>query len=491
MIYVEGKDRDQSFITSLNDMIAKDSPARIIDKFVDVCDLDELGFNLNHSELGRPPYDPAMMSMLYLYGYYTGIRSSRKLERETQINVEVMWLMSGLKPDFKTIAEFRRKNHDGLNNLFHKFNSLCNEWGLIGGKLIAVDGTKIKASNNKKNNFSKAKLEQRLQSIDEYLKELDEEDKIELATEETTARKEKRKALEERRATYEGYKEQLDESGENEISIVDPDARLMGNNRGGVDMAYNIQSAVDSKHHLIVDYEVTMNPSDHHQLSNMVKKVQSRFKLKKFTVLADKGYYNGKDLEKVKKLKVKAIVSRQKPSNPKGQPSDFHTDKFIYDLDADNYTCPMGKRLHPHNKKTAKRRAFYNKTACRDCPNLDKCTTGERKYRTITRGAYSDIYHETDRTFKENIELYKLRQQIVEHPFGTVKRAMNGHYFLLRTKEKVSGEVALLFLGYNLKRVINILGFEEIMKRLEAFSAQISTIFEKLFLIMIGPKFIG
>jgi hypothetical protein len=250
----------------------------------------------------------------------------------------------------------------------------------------------------------------------------------------------------------------------------------MGNNRGGVDMAYNVQSAVDAKHDLIVEFDVSLNPSDQNQLNSMVKKVKGGLKKKYFTVLADKGYYNGADLLRLKRQKVTAIVSRQNPSTPKGQPEKFHTDNFTYDPKTDSYTCPIGRILQAHNKKNAKRRNFFNKTACVDCPHLKECTKGDNLYRTITRSEYSEIYEETDKRMQENKELYKRRQQIVEHPFGTIKHTMRGNYFLLRTRRKVRGEVALLFLGYDLKRVRNILGFKEFMRRLESLSKNISSL---------------
>jgi len=210
-----------------------------------------------------------------------------------------------------------------------------------------------------------------------------------------------------------------------------------------------------------------MNPSDQGQVGNMSKRL-IRQGYRRFTLLADKGYYNGKCLQKGKKYKIKAIVSRQAPSDPKDQPKGFNTDKFRYDRETDTYTCPAGETLHPHNKRTAKRRNFYNKTACGKCPHINSCTNGKRGFRTVTRGEYADIFDEADQSFTTNIELYRLRQQIVEHPFGTVKRTMDGGYFLLRRRRKVRTEVALLFLGYNLKRAYNVLGFREIMARLDS-----------------------
>lgn len=470
---IEGTDREQLQLISYESLIGEENIVRVIDRFLDVCDLEKLGFQkMIPAQTGRPSYPPEALSKLYVYGYENGIRSSRKLEKETLRNIEVMWLINNLQPDYKTISEFRRQNLRPLQKLFREFVRLCKTWDLIGGELIAVDGTKIKASNNKKTNFSRKKLNDRIKRIDEqieqYLADMEETDKRESALKNAAP-----KNLDEllsRKELYESYIAQLDETGENEISKVDPDARLMGNNRGGVDIAYNVQSAVDSKNHIIIDYDVSQNPADQGQLGNMVRKIKKGLKLHRFIVVADKGYYQGEDLLRVKKLKVTSIVSRQNPPDPKDQPEDFHSDKFTYNEKEDTYTCPKGKTLYPHHKKSAPRRYFYNKTACSNCEYRDICAKGECGFRSITRNQYAKIYEETDKRTRENMDIYKRRQQIVEHPFGTIKHTMNGYYFLLRTRRKVRTEVALLFLGYNLKRVYNVLGFKEIMARLDAVS---------------------
>ena len=361
MSHLVGESREQIRLLSLEDCIPEESMVRVIDRFIELQDFDVLGFqNVVPAETGRPSYPPKPLTKLYVYGYENGIRSSRKLERETLRNLEVMWLMN----------------------------------------------------------------------------------------------------------------------------------ELMGNNRGGVDVCYNVQSAADGKHHIVTNFDVITSPVDHGQLGRMVKRVQKTLRIRQFYALADKGYYNGKDLQRCKRYKVRTIVSKQKGSDPKDQPEQFHNDKFAYNKEADTYTCPAGKTLHPHNKKTAKRRNFFNKTACGECSHRDQCTTGERSYRTIARGQYGDIYDEVDKRTKENMELYRLRQQIVEHPFGTVKHTMNGYYFLLRRRRKVRTEVALLFLGYNLKRAYNVLGFREIMARLDAISVRFSAFFRifRVFFIIPGCR---
>lgn len=491
MSHLVGENRDQIRYVSLEDSIPEEGTVRVIDRFIEILDFSLLGFqNVVPAETGRPSYPPKALAKLYVYGYENGIRSSRKLERETLRNIEVMWLINELKPDYKTIAEFRKNNLRPLQKLFREFTKLCKDWDLIGGQVVAFDGTKIKASNNKKTNFSRKKLDDRIARLDEKINEyLNQMDKNDLSENESKIEVTKvLKELNERSEKYEQYLKTLDETGENEISEIDPDARLMGNNRSGVDVCYNVQSAVDGKYHIVVAYDVIKSPVDHGQLGRMAKRVQKFLKVRRFFALADKGYYNGQDLKRCKKYKVKTIVSKQKPSDPKEQPVEFHGDKFTYNKESDLFTCPNGKELYPHNKKTAKRRNFFNKTACEGCPHRDSCTGGRTQYRTVTRSQYGDIYDEVDKRTRENMNLYKLRQQIVEHPFGTIKHAMNGGYFLLRTRRKVRVETALLFLGYNLKRAIKVMGFKEIMARLSAFSGSFSLILSHFQNIFFDPK---
>jgi transposase len=362
--YIEGTSREQIAYWSLEDLVAEESMVRVIDRFVDCCDLEKLGFTRTQpAATGRPGYPPDSLAKLYVYGYENTIRSSRKLEKECKRNVEVMWLTDGLTPDHTIISEFRRLNIRPLQKLFKEFVKLCRSWELIGGEEFALDGSKFKASNNKKNNFSRKKLESRLAHLDEkiteYLTKLDEEDRNDVAHGQAH---EGLVELFKRKEKYETYMAELDKTGETEISTIDADARLMGNSRGGVEMAYNVQSVVDSKHHIIVDYDVTMNAADQGHLSIMSKRLK-RQGYRRFMLLADKGYYNGKCLLKGKKFRITAIVSRQEPSNPKNQPKDFHTDKFHYDKETDTYRCPTGAILHPHSKKTANCRNFHNKTA--------------------------------------------------------------------------------------------------------------------------------
>lgn len=482
MGYVESKDRQQFMYLSLEDLLPEESIVRVIDRFIDILNFEELGFtNTEPSKIGRPSYPPKELAKLHLYGYENGIRSSRKLERETYRNVEVMWLMNEMKPDHKTIANFRKNNIRPIQKLFREFVQMCKDWSLIGGELIAVDGTKIKASNNKKKNFSRKKLDARLKRIDDqinaYLNEIENNDKKE--NDDNIDVKQLLEDLSARKAQYEGYLKELDETGNNEISVVDPDARLMGNNRGGVDVCYNVQSAVDGKNDIIVNYDVSLNPADHGHLGIMVKMVRNTLGIKRFISLADKGYYNGRDLSRCKKYKITTIVPRQKTSNPKNQPKEFHTESFVYNENDDTYTCFYGETLHCHSKKTTERWKYFNKTACKSCPYREACASGG-KYRTVSRSKYNKIYEEVNKRTAENMALYKRRQMIVEHPFGTIKYTLGGYHFLLRTRRKVRAEVAMLFFAYNLKRAYKILGFREIMARLDSLVFSFFHLYRKL-----------
>lgn len=468
---ITGLDRHQLFLApSLEDSVSADNPVRVIDALVEVMDLEQLGFvNAVPSVMGRPSYSARDLLKLYLYGYLQGVRSSRRLEAELYRNTEVVWLLRGLRPDHKTVAEFRRKNPKPLQKVFREFVSMLDGWDLLGKELFAVDGSKIRASNNKKRNFSKKKLEDRLKRIDEkidgYMKELDVNDKNEDATPAINVQA-TLESLNKRKQEYEEHVKKLEESGQNEVSLTDPDSRLMGNNRGGVEVSYNVQSGVDAKHSLVVEVNVTNNPSDHGQLSVMSKRIKKRLKIKdSFTVLADKGYYNGPDLKRCKKYKIRAIVARQKAGRD-APDTAYNADKFTYDERKDCYICPAGQVLKRTGTKES--RLYQNKKVCANCTNKAKCTTGSSKRISVSH--YQKIFSDTDRLLAENMGLYKRRQMIVEHPLGTIKHNMNAHYFLLRTIKKVRGEVALLFLAYNLKRALSVLGFEGLMERLKALS---------------------
>ncbi len=414
------------------------------------------------------------MLRIYLYGYLNHIRSSRRLETEARRNVELMWLIRKLSPDFKTIADFRKDNKKALVKVFREFTRMCSTWQLFGKELIAIDGSKFRASNSKRNNYSQKKLARHINYINEkitgYLATLDETDQAESDDHRPDAKEVQKRInqLKERKAKYQSYHDQLAKSNTNEISTTDPDARLMVNNNNSVEVSYNVQTSVDARHKLIVDFKVTGKPNDLGQLAPMALRTKKILGKPSFTVLADKGYYHARNLQSCSAKGITTYVTKQVYSNGTGD-KEFYPDKFSYDKDHDCYLCPTGERLYYYRtrKKDGKiiGKTYRNPEACQGCPEKARCTKAV-KGRTVFRHKNQDFLDRIDRQTQENLQTYKLRQMIVEHPFGTIKRAWGASYFLTRRKHSVSAEIALSFLSYNLKRVINILGTEEILRRL-------------------------
>jgi len=476
MGYIEGEDRNQIilFPESIDEYVSDNNSIRIIDEYIKQLDLEILGFNraVNPS-LGRPPYHPKDILKLYLYGYLNRIRSSRRLEQEAIRNLEVIWLIRKLKPDFKTIADFRKDNKKALKKVFRDFTKLCDEWELFGKELIAIDGSKFRACNSKKNNYNLKKLERHLEYLDEkiegYLKELDDHDQIESPDRQPDAREitQRIQQLKDRKEKYQQYRRKLKQSGQNEISTTDPDSRLMTNNNH-VEVSYNVQTTVDAKHKLIADFKVTCKPNDLGQLAPMALRAKRLFGHKTFEVLADKGYYQAQDLKKCTEKGITLYVTKQTHANTTKDQA-FYSDQFKYNKTKNVYLCPTGKELHYHRirKKDGKiiGYEYRNDDACKDCKFKARCTRAQ-KGRSIFRHVKQDLLDRIDTQTKRNFKKYKLRQMIVEHPFGTIKRGWGAYYFLTKRKVSVSAEISLSFLAYNLKRVINILGTEEILRRL-------------------------
>jgi transposase len=500
MGFISGENREQQTYWALEDMIDEENMIRLIDRFVEGSDLKALGFNRTKAAAtGRPGYAAGSMTKLYIYGYINGIRSSRRLEKETRRNIEMMWLMQGLTPDHSSISEFRQMNGESLKKLFREFVLLCKSWELTGGGAIAQDGSKISASNSHKNNVKANTVDARIKRIDEkiaeYMESMDQADQSENREEGTAPEAISPKKLMEllkRRGQFEECKKQMEETGTEETSITDPDARMMGSPGKGFDIAYNLQIAVDSKHHIILDCEVINNPTDRGEMNPMASNLIQNGHINPHgdtAYLADRGYYSGEDLAKMKELGIKAIVPRQNPPHRKDQPEMFWCTRFRYDADTNTYTCPAGHTLYPaklRNPET-KRISYRNKHACKECPHKGICTNGKEKYRTIKRGEYADICEAADFTYEENKQIYNLRRELAEHPFGTIKRYMNGSYFLLRTLCKVRGEAALLCLAYNFKRVTNILDFKDIMARLDERLRFMTLSFDFLFPLLFNP----
>jgi len=478
MAYIRGEDRAQIvlFTDSLDELLPQDHYVRAIDVFVNSLDMVKLGFTkAEPAGIGRYPYDPRDLLKLYIYGYLNGIRSSRKLETEAGRNIELMWLLCRLKPDFKTIADFRRDNKEAIQEVFRLFNTLCLQWGLYSQELIAVDGSKFRANNSKRKNFTPKKVKRHLEYLDkrieEYMEALDQSDEAEdkLPVADTELIKQKIAEYQERKQNYEKMLEQMETQGITEISTTDPDARMMAVNNNGVDVCYNVQVAVDAKHSLVIDCDVINNPSDHGQLSTMGKRARRvlRMKNRRLKVLADKGYYSTKELIKCEKSKLTVYVAQQKYSSRKEK--EFEMENFKYDASEDVYYCPAGQKLYPSGSPRVENGVEYvkykNSRACKECELKDKCTKRSNG-RVIFRNANQELLDRIDRRLKNNKELYQKRQMIVEHPFGTVKRQWGFTYFLTRGLKSVKTEAFLMFLAYNMKRVLNILGVQGMIERL-------------------------
>lgn len=483
MAYIKGYDRNQGqmFPEYLDDYVDEDNPVRVIDAFVDYLDLEALQFTkMGENRPGAPSYYPGDLLKLYIYGYMNGIRTSRKLEKETYVNIEVMWLIKKLHPDFKTIADFRKENKKQLVEIFKQFNLLLRNWDLLGNSLVAIDGTKFRADNSKKKNYNQKKIERQLKYINdktkEYLEALEKSDKEEETEIKYTPAelKEKLQTLKKREKFYKDLENQLIESGESEISTTDPESRLMDNKKNGLEVSYNVQTAVEEKNKLIIAMDVTNKPADQGHLNTMAQAAKETLGIEEkgeLKVVADKGYYQAEDLKKCEKNGTITYVTHQTYSNATGNP-EYYKEKFKYDAKEDIYICPMGQKLYrpKQGDKEPERIQYKNFKACKNCLNKEKCTKSKNG-RIISRSKDQDFLDKVDARTRANMDKYLKRQTIVEHPFGTIKRSMNAGYFLTRGLDSVRAEAALVFLSYNMKRAINIIGVKNIVKELMAISA--------------------
>lgn len=488
MAYIQGMDRKQTilFPESVDDYIEEDNPVQFVDVFVDSLDLRELRFKYSQPEsTGRPPYNPADMLKLYLYGYLNRIRSSRNLEKETRRNVELMWLLKKLRPDFKTIADFRKDNKKAIKKVCREFTLLCKKIELFGGELIAIDSSKFKASNSKKHNFNQAKLKKRLKEIEEkietYLNELDENDEkeIHLPRIDKEELKAKIKLLQERSKKYKKVMKKLKDSGQKQISLVDPDSRAMVNNQK-IEICYNVQVTVDDKHKLILDHEVTNKGMDCNQLSKMSSRAKEILEVDELEVLADKGYYNALDIKECVDNGLTPYVPETESRVPKKAniPSpEFYNTEFRYDKERDVYICPGGQELTGRSKFAIKGKMMklYKSKECVGCQLRCKCTKNKIG-RVIYRWEHEDILEDMRRRVEENPGKMKKRQWLSEHPFGTIKRGFDQGYLLTRGIEKVGAEMSLSVLAYNIKRAINIIGVRKLITYLRQKSGLLNRI---------------
>lgn len=471
MGYIHGINRRQAtlFPEIIDDYIAKDNPVQFIDIFVDNLDLKALKIKYYQpARTGRPPYNPADMLKLYIYGYLNRTRSSRRLEKEAQRNVELMWLLKKLTPDFKTIANFRKDNKEAIKKVSKEFIVLCKKLDLFGGELVAIDGSKFRACNSKKRNFNQEKLEKRINDIEEkinqYFNELETNDLKEADVKDNNGEeiKVKIEELKERMREYNGLLDGLKESGEKQVSLTDKDSRAMVNNQK-VEVCYNVQMAVDDKHKLIIDYEVTNEVKDEKQLSKMGKRAKEVLGVKELDVLADKGYYNAVEIKECVENGITPYIPERKQAVSTGIEPEFHRNKFTYNKEKNVYSCPGGSELgfRKKVKHDGKIMKLYQTNGCSSCELRNKCTQN-KDGRIIYRWEDEEILEEMRERVKRDHAKVKRRGEIVEHLFGTMKRPFNQGYMLMRGIEKVGAEIGLTVLVYNITRVINIVGITKL-----------------------------
>ncbi len=476
--FVEGVDRGQStlFPDRLEDWIGDDNPVRVVDVFVDELDLGGLGFDrVAPRATGRPGYHPRVLLKLYIYGYLNRVQSSRRLEREAGRNVEVMWLTGRLVPDHKTIADFRKDNGPAIRKVCARFVTLCRNLGLLAKASVAIDGSKFKAVNNRDRNFTAAKMKRRMAQIEEsvarYLHQLDSADRQEPSlaqTMKTTRLTEKIERLKEEMARLEALETERQESEDQQISLTDPDARSMATSgRGSGTVGYNVQTAVDIEHHLIVTHEVTNVGHDRAQLSPMAKRTKATLEVDELDVVADRGYFSSEEILACDQAGITVTLPKPLTSGNKAK-GRFVKQDFVYLADEDVYRCPAGERLvyHYTNQENGLTLRRYWTNACQNCAIKNRCTTG--KERRITRWEHEHVLEAVQRRLDENPRAMRQRRETVEHPFGTIKARMGATHFLMKRLKNVRTEMALSVLAYNLTRVMNIIGIRPLIQAMGA-----------------------
>ncbi|MCY7327359.1 MAG: IS1182 family transposase [Saprospiraceae bacterium] len=524
MSHRRGKDRNQFglFSTPLEEMIAMNNIVRVIDVFVDKIDLEKLGFqHVRAHKTGAPPYEPALLLKIYLYGYFNKIRSSRKLEAECGRNIEMLWLTNLQQPSYHTIASFRsiKPHRKALKAVFKIFNQVLDQAGLFGKSCIAVDGTKICAQNSKKKHISEEKINKRLEhhanKFYEYLDELDRADAaIKTGEEPQVSPDTINKALDEiqnRVGKLNGLLDILEEAQKEDpsirqLSLTDPDARAMPtNNLGMVDIVYNVQSAVDDENCLIANFSVE-NIMDIHLLGKTTTQAKAELGVETLEVLADKGYHYGAELQKCADQNITTYVAYPEQDH-KSKEEGFHKPDFAYDPQKDVYICPAGKELTTTGTLYDKKnrigqiqnqikiyKAHYK--TCAECPFAARCLTASshenRHGRSIERSVFEEAVINNRLRVINNRDKYKRRQAIVEHPFGTIKRSWGYYYTLLKGKEKVEAEYSLVFLTYNLRRAVNILGVTALLEWIKTcFSAKTAAYMPFSRYFFMQPKMMG
>lgn len=476
MKFIQGKDRDQIAMFSLDQAVHQDNEVRLIDLFVGSLTLSDFGFKTHFIDNGRPAYHPSDLLRLFIYGYLNRTRSSRQLEKECKRNLEVMWLMRGLAPDHNTIANFRKDNPKAIQKVFRATVQLAKHFDLIGGKLIAGDSTKMRAQNSKKNNFNQRKVERHIAYIEAKLEEysgiLASEDGDD--TKKKDARDKIQKHLKQRKK-YEQIQEELNKGEEVQISTSDPDSRQLITRNHITEVAYNVQSSVDDKHNIPIDFKVT-NKNDSKAMGAMVRRAKTILGTSDFTALYDKGYHTGSELDYAHKQGVEVIVAFPGVS-AHAPDTAFDVEHFDYDKTLDQYTCPAGEKLTTNGRwynkasgKTLNRVKHYKTKACLSCHLFTRCTKNKNG-RLIERSEHMDLIDANKNRINDQLELYRKRQAIVEHPYGVIKRQWDFYYIMTKkTIDHATADVGLIFTAYNLRRIFNILDKDRLRAYLRDFA---------------------
>ena len=500
MKFIQGHNRTQInlFPVSLDESIDPDNEVRIIDLFVGSLSIKDYGFRTDFTENGRPAYHPADLLKLFIYGYMNKVRFSRDLEKECKRNIEVMWLLKCLRPDHNTISNFRRDNPKAIRQVFRTTVQIAKHFDLIGGKLIAGDSTKLRAQNSKKNNFNQSKIDRHIAYIDNKLEEYTRT----LAENDGDNRKQIEAEIsrqEDRKAAYREIENKLKESGQPQISLSDPESRQIMIRNNITEVSYNVQSTVDAKNNIPIDYKVT-NENDSKAMGNMVQRAKSILRTNEFTALYDKGFHTGSELKTAQDLGVETIVAIPGvPSTSQAPNPLFNYEFFKYSKEDDTYTCPQGQTLGTNGSWYKERTSSgniiwfkqYKTKACRKCPLRSQCTRSQKE-RLIHRSEYADYYEANRVNVKEKEQLYKRRQAIVEHPYGTIKRQWGFSYILTKKGiARASSDVGFMFIAYNLRRIGNILTRDQFKEYLRIL---VSLFLSKLHLselknILFGSRF--
>ena len=492
MKFITGFDRNQIQFFAYEELISQHNDVRLIELFVQSLDLKTLDFDMDFTDNGRPAYHPADLLKLYIYGYLNRIRSSRQLEKECSRNIEVMWLMRGLAPDHNTIANFRKDNAKAIRQVFKRTVSMAQHFDLIGGTLLAGDATRMRAQNSKKNNFNEKKIERHLEYIE---KKLDEYNQI-LATEDGDVLSEEDKENiqtkilkhKKHQAGYHQLKEQLKQSGETQISTSDPESKQLMVRNNIAEVCYNTQTTVDAKHCIPIDFQVT-NQNDSKAMGNMLHRAKDILQHNNFTALYDKGYHTGSELAEAEKLDIPVLVAI--PAVAAHAPDiRYDVEHFIYNQNDDTYTCPEGQTLHTNGKWYTKERTastiqvkHYKTAECLSCTAFEQCTKN-KKGRLIERSQYQQQVDNNAKRVAQNKEVYKQRQAIVEHPYGTIKRQWGfDHIITKKGMQRASADVGLMFCAYNLRRIINLMD----KNVLKAYLRALCSIFD-LYISCFKPK---